>query len=655
MRSRPAHVAATVAWAICAVAVLAASAAHAAAAPTACDGESVQAARRTIANAPPDVAATAAVTLPDHLPVAACGQQQRITYEIDVSECAASAGAAIWLFRVGAPYRVTADGAPLTLLNSRAMLRAELVIGGLFPTQPDVYNGRIPALFALVPGTRRVSVELQTLPYIPAGVVAARLGAVNQLLPIQAGALEAVVAYADTASGVVLVLGVLALLLWLQRRPDQGLLWLAIACGLWGLRGLAYFSHAVYLAPLAFEQFNSINVLLTSAALAMSTGHALRSLQQRHATILGIVVATCVIAFLLSGAMQVGAAAVRALALAASFGMVGWLVAVVWRQRRSMARWECATLVGVLLSLLACAIHDLMVVGGWLAPSSSSYVFWGFILVLIGFAATSAQYVVLTLNRAERANEELERHVASKTHELEHSYALLRESEQESARAQERGRLLRDMHDGLGAHLMTTLRAVERGALTAQELTRSLQDGLDELRLLMDSTDMGHYLPTALAAWRDRWDARLLGAGVALEWSIDESLEHVQLTPDCALQVMRILQEAAANIVKHSQATRMKVDARVTITELGATLRIEVIDNGVGIGAGPASAASRGLKNMRYRAEQVSAQVAIERLDLPAQGTRVLLCVPVLANQETNPRLAASIVASARDEMPSLR
>ena len=83
------------------------------------------------------------------------------------------------------------------------------------------------------------------------------------------------------------------------------------------------------------------------------------------------------------------------------------------------------------------------------------------VALLVGFAAMSGQYVVLTLNRAERSNEELEQHVARKTTELEHSYTLLRESERDTARAQERERLLRDMHDGLGAQLMTALRGVE--------------------------------------------------------------------------------------------------------------------------------------------------------------------------------------------------
>ncbi|HSV35234.1 MAG TPA: ATP-binding protein [Ramlibacter sp.] len=597
---------------------------------------------------------TTQTALPDRLPLRARSENASVRYALDVSGCRHSSAAALWLFRVGAPYRITADGEPLVLLSARPLLRLDLLAGDWLPPQRGVYNGRIPALFALPAGARSVTVELQTLPYLPAGLVEARLGPVNLLMPLQAGAVEDVVAHADVASVVVLVLGVLALMLWLRRRADSALLWLAIACGLWGLRGLAYFNHAVYVSPTAFEQFNPLNVLLASAALMTSTAHVLGGLSRREGTVLSLAVAACLALLIAAAIAGTGAGAARAACLAASLTMTAWLVVQLWRRREALSRWHAGTLIAAFVGLLGCAVHDLMVVGGALAPSEPSWVFWGFVVLLVGFAVVSGQYVVTTLNRAERSNEELERHVERKTRELEHSYALLRESERETARAQERGRLLRDMHDGLGAHLMSTLRGVERGALGPADLARSLQDGLDELRLLMDSTDMGQYLPSALAAWRNRWDARLAAAGVTLDWTIHESLDQIELNNDVALQVMRILQEAATNIIKHAQATRMSLHASVAASESGSQLRIEIVDDGVGFRPGQARAGGRGLKNMHYRAGQIGATLDIGALD-GREGTRVLLCVPAATTQDTRPRLDASMAASALDEIPNLR
>ena len=605
--------------------LLACAAAHAWADCTA--AQLLAGAQRTITG--PEGTATSQVLLPDRLGSHLHDERVQIRYDIDVSTCAQAPAAGLWLFRVGASYRITSQGRPLELLSARAMLRPELLVGGLLAARPHTYNGRIPALFALPAGARTVTVELQSPPYIPSGIVRARLGPATLLLPGQAAALEGVVAYADAASAVVLVLGAMAFLLWLQRRRDLGLLWLSLACGLWGLRGLAFFSHSVYLTPLIFEQFNLVYVLLTSGALAASVACLLEVMTPRRGRGLLAVVAAGLLLLLVTVVIGRGAALARALMMASAFGLVCWCAWPVWLKRAELARWQIITLSASLFALVACSVHDLMVVFGALPPDHSSYVFWGFITLLVGFAAMSGQYVVLTLNRAERSNEELEQHVARKTTELEHSYTLLRESERDTARAQERERLLRDMHDGLGAQLMTALRGVERGALAPQQIAQSLQDSLDELRLLMDSTDMGHYLPGALAAWRNRWDARLAAAGVTLDWRIDESLDQVQLSSEESLQVMRILQEAATNVVKHSQAARMSLDARVLPGEGKGTLHIEIEDDGVGLGADTKRAGARGLKNMHYRAGQIGGELSVASRE--PSGCRVRLTLSLRA------------------------
>ena len=161
--------------------------------------------------------------------------------------------------------------------------------------------------------------------------------------------------------------------------------------------------------------------------------------------------------------------------------------------------------------------------------------------------------------------------------------------------------------------------------MTQQQVAQSLQDGIDELRMLMDSTDMGSYLPGALATWRNRWDGRLGAAGVQLEWRIDDTLDGIKLSSDVALQVMRILQEAATNIVKHSQAQHMALDATVR----GGMLQIEVTDDGIGMPEGAARAGARGLKNMHYRAIQIGAQLEIAKRGVAVQGSCVRLLVPV--------------------------
>ena len=106
---------------------------------------------------------------------------------------------------------------------------------------------------------------------------------------------------------------------------------------------------------------------------------------------------------------------------------------------------------------------------------------------------------------AEHANELLEERVAQKSHELGESYERLRASEAARTRAEERARISREMHDGIGGQLMTALRGVERGAFSQERLAELLQESLDDLRLIIDataadvSTVLG-YTPAASAA-----------------------------------------------------------------------------------------------------------------------------------------------------------
>lgn len=571
------------------------------------------------------------VALPDTLTVTDRSDSTRQVYRLDVSACANHPAAELWIFRAGAPYTVHDDsGQPLELLSARSLMRPQVLLGSLASGRPDLWNGRIPSLFALRPGTREVTLSLLAPPYLPTGLVRADIGPTQTLVRQQAHALEQVVAYSDAGSGVMLVLGLLAGLLGLQRRRLDGLLWLSLACILWGVRGLAYYDHAVHGAPLAFEQFNPLNVLLAGVAVAMGV-LSLLGLADRITRIgLGLTTLACSGLLVSSTVVERGALLARALAFGSTYLILAVVLVLILRARRRLPTWHGPVLALALAGLLACAGHDMLVVAGSLPPTSQTYVFWGFIALMVSFAAITGHYVVQTLGRAEQANAELERAIAAKTSQLEASYALLRDAERERVQTQAREHLLREMHDGIGAQLMTTLRGLERAALSPEQVRNALQDGLDELRLLMDSGDIGRTLAGALAAWRHRWDPRLDAVGLALDWQVEPALEQVLLEPEAVLQVMRILQEAVTNVVKHARARRVRV--LVSHAPVQQRLLLEVGDDGVGLpsdGSGGGRVRGRGLANMQTRAQVLGGQLAVQRQ--PTGGSVVRLQMPAAA------------------------
>ncbi len=583
------------------------------------------------------------VALPDRLAPPWRSERVALRYVIDVSACTGLSSAALSLFRVGAPYVASAPGVPLGSLvaqNGYAPTGASPGSATTMRAAP-IFNGRIPNLFALPQGAQTIEIRLLTLPYIPIGLAVAALGPTNALLPMAVADADRVIGYTDAAAGVLLVLALMGGVLWLQRRHDMGFLWMTLACVCWSVRALAYFDRNIYLPPIWFEQLNPFNILLTAVALCAATlasmlrpvtpsGKAvLPDWRRRPHQALGVAVASSAAALVLSVWLGSGSMLARTYtqswALGLSIATIWW----IWSGRIRLARLHRFTTISAYLGLIASAAHDMALVTGSIAPTGPSYLFWGFTVVLVVYALISGDYIITTLNRAENSNLELELRFNRKSAELEQSYQQLRKTEMagalSSARLHERERLLRDMHDGLGAQLMTALRGVERSALSRDQIAQSLLDGMDELRMLMDSADMGSDLSSALAAWRNRWDNRLGAAGVQLHWHLDDSIDGLQLDSDALLQIMRILQEAATNVVKHAQARNLHVQARLLRLNDETWLVIVARDDGCGLPQQDPLRSQRGLRNMGHRATQIGARLKVSNTSEALHGCQVLL------------------------------
>lgn len=559
----------------------------------------------------------------DTLPREWRNERTHIRYRITLDPCPGVEDRGLWIYRMGAPYRAWLDGRPIIAIDPAAQVLSD---------QAHVYNGRVPALYRLPANARVLELELVTVPYISSGFVRLVTGPQEALLDMRVIDRSALTDMNDTASTIVGIIGLLAMLVWRMRQRDRMVFWFGAACLAWAFRGWAYQAFVYPLPALVMEQINPWMVLTTVACMAASTLYGID--EARPGRLRAIALGHLVITLALAGALLLerGSVPMRSIAYASAFGLISYtLFRVVrhWRRQPSLSQGLLA--IGLFV-LITGSLHDLGMVAGFITPDHWSFVTPGFTVLLLAHTVAVSLYLGQSLNRAELANEELERNIAAKSRELEHSYTLLRESERASARAQERARFNREIHDGLGAQLITALRGVERGALSKEQVAQTLQEGLDELRLLMDSSDLGRSLHDALAAWRNRWDARLQALGMQLRWSVDDGLESLELGSDATLQVMRVLQEAVANAVKHSGAQHVTVQAW---RETGAdpqtpdALVLEILDDGCGLAPAPAEGSGRGLRHMSQRAEKLGAQLTLA--PAPGSGLRVRLHLPLLA------------------------
>lgn len=240
------------------------------------------------------------------------------------------------------------------------------------------------------------------------------------------------------------------------------------------------------------------------------------------------------------------------------------------------------------------------------------------LLYVVGLTAVLVRRMADSFDRLDRSHEVLNIRLAEREAELA---ALARQERIEAARLvreQERGRLTRDLHDGISGHLVSIIALSERAE--TRPIEQAARDALNDLRLVIYSLDIGeNELPLALANFRERLEPQLHRLDVTLDWSMAGLPDVGGVTPGNALGVLRIVQEAITNALKHGPARRIGV--RGSTTADGRALI--AIDND----GRPFAADSRGhgLDNMRRRAEQLGAVLTFEALD---RGTRVVVVLP---------------------------
>jgi signal transduction histidine kinase len=202
--------------------------------------------------------------------------------------------------------------------------------------------------------------------------------------------------------------------------------------------------------------------------------------------------------------------------------------------------------------------------------------------------------------------------------------------------ARERLRIAHEMHDGLAQVLayVNTKAQVVREYLR-QGRTEEAQKHLDEFaeaarhlyadvrQQILDLRTVRPEESGLLASIADYVKGWGQQTGVEVELSLPPAIE---LVVEAQRQLLRILQEALANVRKHARATRVRVVVEQRTDNL---LCLQVTDDGAGFDstAPPASAGGRfGLKTMAERAASIGATVVVS--SRPGEGTTVEVTLP---------------------------
>ena len=441
-----------------------------------------------------------------------------------------------------------------------------------------------------------------------------------------------------TLRGALFAIGLLALMIgWRLRDPVS--LWLAALAGVWTLQHLML--HMAAFLPIGElnlrmspQSFLVGQMLLRFGFMLPLTVFCLRYLGLHLPRIERCIWAVA------------GAAALLLLVLPLSFHWAWWVgvgvfsVLLMLGVLLPLARhaWRHGSLSGdiLLLSmlfLLASNLVDLLRPWIWMPeiPAGLSQVA---VPTIIGtFGLLLAERLWLLYRRQQDAADSLGTEVARQHEQLQQNFALLRQQRDAEVEADERLRITRELHDGLGSHLVAAASLLasahpapgERAALAAlvDQSLQELRNALDAIA--SETADVAELL----GALRDRLEPVLAARGIELAWDVAPlpGTRHFGVAE--RLDVLRIVQEVFANILKHAGRCRVRLQAQPT--PAGGSL-ITITDDGRGLAAAPKEGV--GLPSMRERAQRLGAGLAIG----PAErgGCRVTLSLPAPAQAPTS-------------------
>jgi signal transduction histidine kinase len=149
---------------------------------------------------------------------------------------------------------------------------------------------------------------------------------------------------------------------------------------------------------------------------------------------------------------------------------------------------------------------------------------------------------------------------------------------------------------------------------------------LSDLKITVDSLEPVEGDVVALIGnLRHRLAGDLSDAGITCKWEVGDCQPIEWLDPTNALHVLRIMQEAIANVLSHSRASEMTIGCKEATYDGVKGVAAYVADNGRGFDPGLIEH-GKGLANMRARASSLHGHLASETQ--PGEGSLVRLWLP---------------------------
>ena len=296
-----------------------------------------------------------------------------------------------------------------------------------------------------------------------------------------------------------------------------------------------------------------------------------------------------------------------------------WSIALI-----SRAAWrgqlQSALVLITLLMATAFALHDVLIIFAYLQSRSNFILIYAFLPVLSTICIILVFQFVQSQTQIDNMLTTLKERLDHRENQLQAAFDREQKVQHLRTITDERQRIIADMHDGLGGQLMSIIASANSSAADNQVISHHARQALTDLRLMILSLDNAYQdLVGLLAAFRDRAQNQCESFEVEFVWQAQTLPEIETLSPETSANMLRIMQEALQNALRHSDASTITLRA---VGDGEGGLTISLTDNGQG--GAHAKDAGRGMHTMHRRAHSIGASLEINSAD---SGTQVSLSV----------------------------
>jgi len=177
-------------------------------------------------------------------------------------------------------------------------------------------------------------------------------------------------------------------------------------------------------------------------------------------------------------------------------------------------------------------------------------------------------------------------------------------TEQDRGIEAERQRIMRDLHDDVGAQLLAVVHTPDLAQ--SQSLAKQALGSLRDIVYAICPTPATRPLPLSnvLASLRQEIAARLAPLGIALDWQVPATLDAT-LSPRQGINLGSILRELTSNALKHAEPTYLQV----CVSDSDGILQLSIRHDGVSGHEAPEHwCHGAGLSSIRVRAREIHAE-----------------------------------------------